>query len=53
MGLYLAAFSFGRAFGDILAPILYETSFWMNAGIAVLCNIFALVALQKIHIAGE
>jgi predicted MFS family arabinose efflux permease len=53
MGLFLAAFSLGRAFGDLLAPVMYAYSFWMNAGIAVLFNGMALAALYFVRNGAE
>ena len=53
MGLYLASFSLGRAFGDILGPILYEHGFWFNVSVAAICNGLAILALNQIKLARD
>lgn len=49
MGLFLAAFSLGRAIGDLLAPHLYLQGFWLNATSAVLFNSLAILALRYVR----
>jgi DHA1 family inner membrane transport protein len=51
MAFNIAAFSLGRALGDLLAPRLYTSGFWLIMLGAVGFNLLALVALQKAKVA--
>jgi predicted MFS family arabinose efflux permease len=50
MALFLAALSLGRAAGDLLAPHLYETGFWLNAAACLVFNVLAWVALAQVKL---
>lgn len=50
MALFLAALSLGRAAGDLLAPTLYQTGFWLNAAACLVFNVLAWVALSRVKL---
>jgi predicted MFS family arabinose efflux permease len=50
MALFIMALSLGRAVGDVIAPELYKSGFWLNAAACLLFNILAWVALSKIKL---
>ena len=49
MAFNVAAMSLGRAIGAPLAPFLYQYGFMVTALGAVVLNIFALLALRRMH----
>ena len=49
MAFNIAALSFGRALGDLLAPRLYGFGFWFVVLGAVAFNLLALAALRKVN----
>jgi predicted MFS family arabinose efflux permease len=51
MAFNMAAFSLGRALGDILAPRLYAMGFMFIVLGAVVLNLLALAALRKVKVA--
>ncbi len=53
MGLVIGAFSLGRAFGAILAPLLYTYGFRMNTIATIILNLVALYALTRIQVKSE
>jgi predicted MFS family arabinose efflux permease len=53
MGMNLAAFSLGRAAGDLLGPQLYHFGFWANSLLAVALNLIALAALSRIKLRSD
>ena len=53
MAFNVAALSFGRALGDLLAPRLYGLGFWFVVLGAVGFNLLALAALRKVRTASS
>jgi predicted MFS family arabinose efflux permease len=50
MALFIASQSLGRALGDVIAPQLYKTGFWLNAAACLVLNILAWLALSRIKL---
>jgi predicted MFS family arabinose efflux permease len=50
MALFIASQSLGRALGDVIAPHLYKTGFWLNAAACLVLNILAWLALSRIKL---
>jgi predicted MFS family arabinose efflux permease len=50
MALFIAAGSLGRAFGDVIAPLLFRGGFWFNAGACVVFSILAGLVLSRIKL---
>lgn len=53
MALLIAAFSLGRALGDLVAPALFKQGIVFNGLAAVGFNILALVLLSLVHLPAE
>jgi predicted MFS family arabinose efflux permease len=53
MALLIAAFSLGRAFGDLIAPILYNHGIVANGVTAVAFNLLALLLLTRVKLPQE
>jgi MFS transporter, DHA1 family, inner membrane transport protein len=53
MGINIATFSLGRAFGAFIAPQLYFTGFWVNAGAALVFDLLAIYCLSRIRLIRE
>ncbi len=51
LGFNITAFAIGRALGSGLAPFLFTWGLPANAAAAVVFNLFALLALSRIHVA--
>ncbi len=50
MALFIAAFSIGRALGDVMAPPLYKGGILINAAGCLVFNILALFLLSRIKL---
>jgi predicted MFS family arabinose efflux permease len=50
MALFIASLSLGRALGDVIAPQLYKTGFWLNAAACLVLNLLAWLALSRIKL---
>jgi predicted MFS family arabinose efflux permease len=50
MALFIAALSIGRAFGDVLAPYLYQGGMIVNALTCFVFNLLALFLLTRIKL---
>jgi predicted MFS family arabinose efflux permease len=50
MSLLIAALSLGRAFGDIIAPYLFEWGFMANAGACLILDLLAVLALSRVRL---
>jgi MFS transporter, DHA1 family, inner membrane transport protein len=53
MGINIATFSLGRALGAFIAPQLYFTGFWVNAGAALVFDLLAIYCLSRIRLIRE
>jgi MFS transporter, DHA1 family, inner membrane transport protein len=53
MGINIATFSLGRALGAFIAPQLYLTGFWVNAGAALVFDLLAIYCLSRIRLIRE
>lgn len=53
MSLFIAALSLGRAVGDVIAPLLYEGGFIINALVCLGLDLLGLLALSRIKLPKE
>lgn len=53
MSLFIAALSLGRAIGDVIAPLLYEGGFIINALVCLGLDLLGLLALSRIKLPKE
>jgi predicted MFS family arabinose efflux permease len=53
MAMLIAAFSLGRAFGDLIAPSLFAQGITLNAWAAAGFNLLALTLLSLVHLPAE
>jgi predicted MFS family arabinose efflux permease len=53
MALLIAAFSLGRAFGDLIAPALFNHGIVVNGVVAAVFNLLALLLLTRVKLPEE
>jgi len=50
IGVYIASWTFGRALGALVGPLLYAHGFWLNVLVCSILDLLAVLALSRIRL---